>query len=180
MTKKRITKSLSLFLCIVLIAAMALFTTGCNDNTADSKETTTAVEATKAEDGNTETTADEETSKDADDETTAEDSDNSDVQVLGEGETSFFFNVTDGDGNESKFEIHTNETTVGAALVALELVSGTEGEYGLYVKVVNGITADYDVDGTYWAFYIDGEYAMSGVDTTDITEGATYSFKVEK
>ena len=57
---------------------------------------------------------------------------------------------------------------------------GEDGQYGLYVKTVNGITADYDVDGTYWAFYINGEYAMSGVDVTDIAAGSTYAFKVEK
>ena len=27
--------------------------------------------------------------------------------------------------------------------------------------------------------YIDGEYALTGVDTTDITEGSVYAFKVE-
>ena len=52
-------------------------------------------------------------------------------------------------------------------------------DYGLYVKEVNGITADYDVDGTYWAFYINDEYASTGVDSTNITEGDNYSFKVE-
>ena len=52
--------------------------------------------------------------------------------------------------------------------------------FSLYVKKVNGITADYDVDQTYWAFYINGEYGMTGVDATDIEAGATYTFKVEK
>ena len=41
-------------------------------------------------------------------------------------------------------------------------------------------TADYDVDQTYWAFYVNGEYASTGVDSTKIEEGAAYSFKVEK
>ena len=36
------------------------------------------------------------------------------------------------------------------------------------------------MDQTYWAFYVDGEYAMSGVDTTIIEEGKAYAFKVEK
>ena len=49
-----------------------------------------------------------------------------------------------------------------------------------YVKTVNGITADYDADGVYWAFYVNGEYAVSGVDSTPIAEGESYSFKVEK
>ena len=100
--------------------------------------------------------------------------------VLGEGETKFTFIVVDKDGNETGFEIHTDKTIVGDALLEENLISGEEGAYGLYVKTVNGITADYDVDQTYWAFYVNGEYAMSGVDTTEIEDGATYSLKVEK
>ena len=50
----------------------------------------------------------------------------------------------------------------------------------LYVKTVNGITLDYDKDKMYWAFYINGEYAMTGVDSTPIEEGAVYAFKPEK
>lgn len=157
MTKTKIYKKLSLILCIVLIAAMALFTTGCNDNTSTEETTKTTQEAT-----------------------TAGDTQDSGVTVLGEGATEFFFNVTDNAGKETKFEIHTDKTVVGDALIELELISGEAGDYGLYVKQVNGITADYDVDGTYWAFYINGEYAMTGVDATDITKGATYSFKVEQ
>ena len=86
----------------------------------------------------------------------------------------------DKDGNETNFEIHTDKEIVGEALLDLELIAGDEGEFGLYVKTVNGITADYDVDQTYWAFYVDGEYAMSGVDATTIEDGMTYAFKVEK
>ena len=52
--------------------------------------------------------------------------------------------------------------------------------YGLYIKSVNGIVADYDVDATYWAFYINGEYAMTGVEMTPIAEGDSYLLKVEK
>ena len=61
----------------------------------------------------------------------------------------------------------------------LGLISGEESQYGLYVKTVNGITLDYDKDGKYWAFYIGGEYAVTGVDTTEITAGSTYTFKAE-
>ena len=48
------------------------------------------------------------------------------------------------------------------------------------MKTVNGITVDYEEDGAYWAFYIGDEYATTGVDATDIEEGASYSFKIEK
>ncbi len=102
------------------------------------------------------------------------------VTVLGEGATSFNLTVVDGDGKESLFTVRTDETTVGGALLALDFIEGEEGDFGIYIKTVNGILADYDVTGTYWAFYIDGEYATSGAEATDITPGAEYALKVEK
>lgn len=101
-------------------------------------------------------------------------------KVLGEGQTKIFFTVVDKDGNESNYEIHTDKETVGDALLEHELIAGDESEYGLYVKQVTGITADYNTDGTYWAFYVNGEYASTGVDSTPVNEGETYAFKVEK
>ena len=53
-------------------------------------------------------------------------------------------------------------------------------EIGEGSKTFNGMTADYDKDGVYWAFYIDGEYDMIGVDATNITDGAQYAFRMEK
>lgn len=72
------------------------------------------------------------------------------------------------------FTVKTDKDTVGAALLEHNLIAGEESQYGLYIKSVNGITADYDVDKHYWAFYVNGEYATAGVDSTQITEGATY------
>ncbi len=99
---------------------------------------------------------------------------------LGEGNTEFTLTVTDKDGAESSFTIHTDQENVGDALTEIGIIAGDESDYGLYVKTVNGITADYDTDQTYWAFYINGEYAVTGVDSTPVTAGDTYSFKVEK
>ena len=78
------------------------------------------------------------------------------------------------------FTIKTDEEYLGDALIAHELIEGEEGPYGLYVKKVNGITADFDVDQSYWAFYINGEYAMTGVDTTKIKEGEIYQLAYTK
>ena len=98
---------------------------------------------------------------------------------IGEGETAFAFEVVLDDGTTTYYNVHTDETTVGAALLGVSLIEGEDSEYGLYVKTVDGITKDYDKDGQYWAFYIDGEYASTGVDSTDIVPGSTYTFKVE-
>ena len=95
------------------------------------------------------------------------------------GSKEFRFVVVDKDANETQFDIVTEKGTVGEALIDEKLIEGTEGEYGLYVTKVNGIEAIYENDGTYWAFYVNGEYANSGVDTTEVEDGATYSFKVE-
>ena len=92
---------------------------------------------------------------------------------LGEGEKTLVVEVT-ADEKTVTFTVNTDCTTVGEALLECGLIAGEEGQYGLYVKEVNGIVADYDIDGTYWAFYINGEYAMTGVDTTEITEDAVY------
>jgi len=151
MNNKTARKWLSFILCLALIAAIALTAIGCDQ--ANNPE-------------NPETTA-------AGDETTP-------ITVKGEGATVFYFNVVDKDGNVTKFEIHTDKTIVGDALLELGLIAGEEGPYGLYVKTVNGITADYETDGTYWAFYEGDDYGMTGVDLTDIKAGATYAFKVSK
>ena len=86
----------------------------------------------------------------------------------------------DGEGNETAVTVSTDADTVGAALAELGIVAGEDSDFGLYVKTVNNVTADYDTDGSYWAFYIDGEYASTGVDATEINEDAVYTFQVEK
>lgn len=101
-------------------------------------------------------------------------------KVVGEGETNFAFTVVDKDGKETNFDVYTDKTTVGEALLDCGLIQGEDGPYGLYVKTVDGTTLDYDKDGLYWAFYINGSYAPTGVDMTEIKEGETYSFKAEK
>lgn len=103
-----------------------------------------------------------------------------DGTVLGEGSKEFSITVVLDSGEETSLTIHTDKDTVGEALMDLGVLAGEDGEYGLYVKTVNGTTVDYEKDGKYWAFYIDGEYSMTGVDTTKITEGESYAFKVEK
>ncbi len=151
MQMKNKKKRLSLILCTMLTVAMAFTTTGCNGSTKNEAPATDTAAVSAA----------------------------ADSTVMGEGSTSFLFTVVDQDGNETPFEIHTDKETVGEALSELGLIDGEEGEYGLYVKTVNGVTVDYDTDGKYWAFYVNGEYAATSVDTTPITADASYSFKVE-
>ena len=104
---------------------------------------------------------------------------NSEIQSDGTSKT-FTFEVVDVDGQVTTFTVTTVKATVGEALLDEGLIEGEDSQYGLYVKKVNGVLADYNVDGTYWAFYINGAYGATGVDTTPVEDGATYAFKVEK
>ena len=88
--------------------------------------------------------------------------------------------VTDLDGNETTFEHTSAAASVGEALVEEGLVEGHEASYGLYIDAVNGIAADWDKDQTYWAFYINGEYATTGIDGTEIVADTTYGLTLTK
>lgn len=74
------------------------------------------------------------------------------------------------------YEVNTDAEYLGDALRETEGLSieGTEGEYGLMVDTVNGVVADFNENGAYWAFYVDGEYCMYGVDQQPIEDGQEY------
>lgn len=103
----------------------------------------------------------------------------SDGAVLGEGAKSFPLEIVDRDGNSITVTIYTDAEMVGTALQDVGIVEGSMGPYGLYISHVNGIEAVYEIDATYWAFYINGESSMTGVDQAPIVPGETYMLKVE-
>jgi len=103
-----------------------------------------------------------------------------DGQSVGEGAVSFSLTIVDKEGNEINITVNTDKETVGEALLELGIVEGEDGDYGLYMTHVNGIPAIFEEDGSYWAFYINGEYAMTGVEMTPIVAGESYMLKVEK
>lgn len=151
--KTKFTKSLSVLLVLLLTLCSLFGVVGCSSEN-DSRDTTPAATTTVApHTGDTEAPA---------------------------KKYSFTFTVVHGDGTSKDFSISTDEEILGDALLAEGLISGDAGPYGLYVKVVDGETADYDADGAYWALYIGEEMAMSGVDATELTDGGKYSFVYTK
>ena len=97
----------------------------------------------------------------------------------GETEKSFALTVVHLDGTEKTFNLTSSEKHLGDALISEGIVEGENGQYGLYITTVDSEYHKYEVDGKYWAFYIDGEYAMTGVDMTEIVDGASYTLKAE-
>ena len=143
------TRMLSLVLVFVLIAAAAL--TGCSGKSA---ETTAPIEAPERAGASAFT-------------------------ILGEGEKSFELTIVDKEGAEHLYLIHTDEEMVGTAMIAHGLIEGEEGPYGMYIKSVLGQVLDYETDQMYWAFYVNGEYALTGVDQTPVTADTSYMLKAE-
>lgn len=94
--------------------------------------------------------------------------------TLGQGSTALSV-VVAAEGKEITLTVMTDKETVGDALLEHGLIEGEEQEMGLYLQKVNGITADWDTNKAYWAFYEKDAYAMAGVDATPIEEGVLYA-----
>ncbi len=99
--------------------------------------------------------------------------------TLGEGKTTIQVDIIAGEKSITA-TINTDAITLEEALKSADLVEGEESEYGLFIKKVNGIEADFDKDQTYWAVSKDGEYMNSGVSTITIKSGEHYELKRTK
>lgn len=100
-------------------------------------------------------------------------------KTFGKGATTITLVVTAGDESVT-FTVKTDKETVGAALVEAGLIEGEDSTYGMMVTKVNGIAADWEVDQSYWAFYIGSDYAMTGVDSTPVVADTQYGFTYTK
>ncbi|MDR2598790.1 MAG: DUF4430 domain-containing protein, partial [Oscillospiraceae bacterium] len=99
-----------------------------------------------------------------------------DVIEIGTGNTTFQFEAVDNNEETTIWFVSTNEETVGAALLEVGLIEGDVSAFGLFVSKVNGLVADWDVNQSWWAFYIDSEMSMYGVDDVEINVESVYAF----
>ena len=74
------------------------------------------------------------------------------------------------DATTDEFSFSTDAEFLRQALEEQKLVEGEESQYGLYVKTVNGVTAD-EAKEEWWCFTKDGEDVMTGVDSTPVADG---------
>lgn len=78
------------------------------------------------------------------------------------------------DGVEKKMEMRSDAEFLGPVLQEKGIIEGDMGDYGLYIKKVDGEKAVFEEDGAYWAFYVGDAYAPLGIDQTPIEAGVTY------
>ncbi len=165
MKKTGLKSLLSLLLCLVLLAAAALSVTAAAEETAVAEKPAEFV--IPATDASEEIVILLNGTKE-------------EPVVLGEGAVAFLFEVIDPEGNESWFEIHTDQTVLGDALLEQLLISGTDSEYGLMVDTVVGIQLIWTEENPhYWALYEDENYAQVGVSSMTINPETVYSFRAE-
>jgi len=94
-----------------------------------------------------------------------------------QGAKALTIEVIDNEGASTTYEVHTDAEYLRQAMEETEglTFSGTESEYGMMVETVNGVTADYNVDKSYWAFYVNGEYCNYGIDAQPVADGEAYT-----
>lgn len=112
-------------------------------------------------------------------ETTAPPAETTPVTEVGEGAANFELTIVDKDGVTHLYRVHTNVGMMGEALTEVDLIDGEQGPYGMYIKSVLGQVLDYETDGMYWSFYVNGEYAQTGVDQIPVEHDGKYMLKAE-
>ena len=85
------------------------------------------------------------------------------------------FTVVYADETSDEFQITTAQEFLRGALEDEGLIAGDETEYGLFVKTVNGVTAD-DANQEWWCLTKGGEAVETGVDSTPVTDGDAFEF----
>lgn len=93
-----------------------------------------------------------------------------------EGAKSITIEVIDNEQKSTVYEVNTDAEFLRQAMEeakGLEF-SGNESEYGLTLMTVNGVTADFNVDNSYWSVTVNGEYGMFGIDSQPVTDGDAY------
>ena len=92
---------------------------------------------------------------------------------FGEGNKTFEVEVI-ADGYSVTFTVSTDEKYLGTPLLSNGIIEGDEGAYGIYITAVNGIVADYGANQSWWKVSKSGTALMTGVDATEIENGAHY------
>ncbi len=100
------------------------------------------------------------------------------------GSKSYTLEVVDDNGETETYEGTTDAEYLRDVMDELAQegdfsYEGTEGDYGLYIDTVNGLTADYNTDGAYWSIYVNGEYGQYSADLQPVADGDVFRLAYE-
>lgn len=98
---------------------------------------------------------------------------------IGEGVHNVLIEVKIG-GRSVTLTVNSDKDNLADILTENKLVEGDNSEYGLYIKKVNGVSADYDTDNAYWGLSKDGEPTAVGASSVTIKDGEHYELVYTK
>lgn len=99
---------------------------------------------------------------------------------LGEGENNFYLEIEKGNGKVSKYELFTDEVTVGAALAEQNMVTYAKTDKDeTYISELDGKKIDFQTKKEFWALYYNGNYLTSNPDSEFIMCGDVYVMKID-
>ncbi|MCI8292907.1 MAG: DUF4430 domain-containing protein [Hespellia sp.] len=102
-------------------------------------------------------------------------------QKTSQGSKAITVSVVYDDGSQDDYKIRTDAEYLRDVTDEIEELE-IDGHYdgtSFYIDAVNGVTADYDADGAYWAIYVDGEYGNYGFEKQPVADGAAYEIRYE-
>ncbi len=88
-----------------------------------------------------------------------------------EGSKSVSIEVIDDKGESKKYDIKTDALYLNEAMDEAGITYEADGTY---VNTVNGITADYDKDMSYWAFNVNDTYCNYGIFEQPVNDGDSF------
>lgn len=93
-----------------------------------------------------------------------------------EGSKAITIEVVNKAQESTVYEVKTDAEFLRQAMDEAEGLTydGSESEYGMMISTVNGEVADYNVDQSYWGFYVNGEYCNYGIDTQPVYDGDAF------
>ena len=99
-----------------------------------------------------------------------------------EGSKSITIEVINSAQESKMYELNTDAQFLQQAMdeaKGLEY-SGTNGDYGLMIEVVNGETAIYSENTAYWSFYVNGDYCNYGIAEQPVEDGDAFQIVYTK
>lgn len=89
--------------------------------------------------------------------------------------------VVNDQGEKKSYDLRTDAAYLSQALNEIEGLSieGEEGDYGMYVRAVNGLEAVYERDKAYWAFYVNGEYCNYAIEEQPVYDKDAFEIRYE-
>ena len=80
--------------------------------------------------------------------------------------------ITSQSGEVTTYDVETDALYLIEVMEEIEALTFTVDD-GM-IMTVNGETADYNVNGAYWALYVNGEYGNYGADKQPVADGDVF------